>query len=330
VIPSRSEDSALLKSVELCTGAGGQALGLEEAGFRHDALVEIDPHACATLRSNRPRWNVLEMDVRVFNGKPHRGVDLLAAGVPCPPFSVAGKQLGPGDERDLFPEILRLTREIRPRAVFVENVPGLLESRFAAYRLEIESELRDLGFVSRWAKLNAKDFGVSQLRPRTMLVALPPSIVARFHWPQQGLIPPLTVGQALASEMASAGWKGAHTWAAKANGIAPTLVGGSKKHGGPDLGPTRARQAWAALGVDGRTLAEAPPPPGFKGMPRLTVRMAAIIQGFPLEWEFLGKKTQAYRQVGNAFPPPMAKAVGRSLAAALRSSRKPRGREKAA
>ena len=98
---------------------------------------------------------------------------------------------------------------------------------------------------------------------------------------------------------------------------APTLVGGSKKHGGPDLGPTRAKKAWATLGVDGMGIWDEAPERDFVGMPRLTTRMAARIQGFPDEWEFFGKKTAAYRQIGNAFPPPVAAAVGRQIRAAL-------------
>jgi DNA (cytosine-5)-methyltransferase 1 len=113
--------------------------------------------------------------------------------------------------------------------------------------------------------------------------------------------------------MAERGWLGAKAWAARADDIAPTLVGGSKKHGGPDLGPTRARQAWASLGVNGKTLADLAPDPDFVGMPKLTVRMAARIQGFDDDWQFHGRKTAAYRQVGNAFPPPVAAAVAEQL-----------------
>ena len=119
-----------LTAVELCAGAGGQALGLEKAGFDHTALVEIDPNCCNTLRANRKQWNVLQQDLRAFDGSPYKGIDLLAGGLPCPPFSVAGKQLGDGDERNLFPEGIRLVRQIRPRAVMIENVRGILDAVF--------------------------------------------------------------------------------------------------------------------------------------------------------------------------------------------------------
>ena len=123
-----------LSSIEICAGAGGQALGLELAGFDHLSLVEIEAPACQTLRVNRPHWNVVEGDLRHYSAEKWRGIDLLAGGVPCPPFSRAGKQLGNQDERDLFPEALRLVAECRPQAVMLENVRGILDSIFDEYR----------------------------------------------------------------------------------------------------------------------------------------------------------------------------------------------------
>jgi DNA (cytosine-5)-methyltransferase 1 len=130
-------------------------------------------------------------------------------------------------------------------------------------------------------------------------------------------IPTKTVGETLVDLMAANGWEGAFQWAANANEIAPTLVGGSKKHGGADLGPTRARKAWASLGVEGKSLGNEAPPKGFTGVPRLTLRMTARIQGFPDDWQFAGGKTASYRQVGNAFPPPVAHAVAMRIRQAI-------------
>jgi DNA (cytosine-5)-methyltransferase 1 len=304
-------------SVEICAGAGGQALGLELAGFSHEALVEIEPPACATLRLNRPDWNVVEGDLRDFRGVPYSGIDLLAGGVPCPPFSKAGKQLGEDDERDLFPEAMRLVEEIRPNAIMLENVRGLLDDRFAEYRLRIDQRLERMGYVCSWRLHNASDYGVSQLRPRVVFVAVKAQFSDWFSWPQPCLIAPKTVGELLVDLMGAEGWQGAEAWRQQANRIAPTLVGGSKKHGGPDLGPTRARRAWAELGVDGHGLWDHAPGPDFEGMPRLTTRMAARIQGFPDDWQFAGKKTATYRQIGNAFPSPVARAVALQIRAAL-------------
>ena len=305
-------------SIEICAGAGGQAIGLEQAGFEHLALVEIESIACDTLRLNRPNWNVVNKDVKEFSAKQFEGVDLFAGGVPCPPFSIAGKQLGNLDERDLFPEALRLVKECNPKAVMLENVRGLLDIKFKEYRRQILDELYKMGYQCDWRLVNSCDYGVSQLRPRAILVALKKEYFDYFEWPRKNQNPPLTVGELLYEEMSSLGWENVDNWKLVANNIAPTLVGGSKKHGGADLGPTRAKQSWAVLGVDGKGLADSPPINGSKAMPRLTLKMTALIQGFPKDWQFAGKKTPAYRQVGNAFPSPVAKAIGLSIKKALK------------
>lgn len=311
----------MLTSVEICAGAGGQALGLELAGFEHSALVEIEPPACATLRLNRPQWNVIEGDLREFDGRPYKGIDLLAGGVPCPPFSKAGKQLGDKDERNLFPEAIRLVDECRPQAVMLENVRGLLDVVFDDYRNDVEKQLKKLGYIPRWRLLNASDYGVSQLRPRVVFVGIRKDFADHFMWPEPQLVDPPTVGELLYDLMKANGWVGVGRWRQMANSIAPTLVGGSKKHGGPDLGPTRAKVAWASLGVDGMGLVDEAPARNFVGLPRLTPRMTARIQGFPDDWNLFGKKTAAYRQIGNAFPPPVAKAVAKQIFSALTTKR---------
>jgi DNA (cytosine-5)-methyltransferase 1 len=310
--------STRLNAIEVCAGAGGQALGLEQAGFGHLDLVEIDPWACQSLRANRD-WRVTEGDLALFDARKYKGVDLYAGGLPCPPFSVAGKQLGDKDERNLFNVAVDQIAQCRPRAVMIENVKGILDPRFESYREWIEASLRKLGYRAQWRLLNAADFGVPQLRPRVLLVALATSLADRFSWPEGSRAKTLTVGATLKDLMAAGGWAGAARWAKAADRIAPTVVGGSKKHGGPDLGPTRARRAWAELGVNGLGVAELPPDRDFPldGQPKLTVRMVARLQGFPDDWRFAGKRTNAYRQVGNAFPPPVACAVGYQIAIAL-------------
>ncbi|MFH8606598.1 DNA cytosine methyltransferase [Streptomyces sp. NPDC018029] len=346
-----------LTSIEICAGAGGQAVGLHEAGFRHLALVEIDKHAAATLQLNVAElqaWGeeeakecqILSMDVKdfTFEVREEEELDLLAGGVPCPPFSVAGKQLGKDDERDLFPEMLRLVRELGPRAVMIENVAGLVRpfDKFSEYRESIKQELRDEGYVvCGWRLLEAADFGVPQLRPRAILVAIREDCYRGFDWPEPKR-ELKTVAQALKVTMERRFTKagrpeGFEKWlkkATEAGTVAPTLVGGSKKHGGADLGPTRAKRAWAALGVNGMGVANDEHEPnlerdlGNKDLavsvpeaklvgPMLTVEQAAIIQGFPPSWRFAGRKTARYRQVGNAFPPPVAEAVGLSIKEAL-------------
>ena len=161
--------------------------------------------------------------------------------------------------------------------------------------------------------LNASDYGVPQLRPRVIIVGIRNNEDSEFHYPEEHPENAKTVGETLLDLMKANGWHGAAKWAKEANSIAPTIVGDSKKHGGPDLGPVRARKAWEALGVDGLGVANEAPAKDFEGMPRLTPRMIARIQGFPDTWDFGSKKTHACRMIGNAFPPPVAQAVGEEI-----------------
>lgn len=313
-----------LRAIEICAGAGGQAIGLHRAGFHHELAIELDPNAAATLRMNTD-WKVAEGDVAdpaVWNPSAYAGIDLLAGGVPCPPFSIAGKQLGSADERDLFAWAVEQVGVIKPRALLLENVRGLASSRFAAYRQRVLDRLAEFGYVADWRILHAADFGVAQLRPRFVLVAMKPEDAAFFEWPTP-YAERVTVGAALRDLMAANGWRHADAWADLANGVGPTLVGGSKKHGGADLGPTRAKRAWEELFVDGKGVADEAPGPNAPHpdvqLPRLTVEMVARLQGWQdtFGWKFSGRKTSQYRQIGNAFPPPVAEALGVAIANAL-------------
>lgn len=313
-----------LTSIELCAGAGGQAIGVERAGFEHLELVELDPHCVETLRQNRKKWRnrVRHKDVERYDASSYKGiVDLLAAGLPCPPFSVAGKQLGEEDERNLFPAALKIIDQCNPRAVMIENVRGILDPVFKLFRESFQGELKTRGYESDFYLLHASDFGVPQLRPRVVFVAIKKHLWKYFVPPTEGVkkTRTRTVGQTLHKLMAASGWRGADAWKQKAKGVAPTIVGGSHKHGGPDLGPTRAKKAWEAMFVNAHKLADAPPAKDFDpdGRPHLTVQMVGLLQGFPRKWEFVGKKTHAYRQAGNAFPPPVAAHVAKRIAAAL-------------
>jgi DNA (cytosine-5)-methyltransferase 1 len=327
----RGGEMAEYKVVEICAGAGGQSLGLELAGFEHELAVELDPNACATLRSNRPHWKVAQGDVAspaVWSPADYAGIDLLAGGVPCPPFTIAGKQLGATDERDLFAWAIELCGVMRPRALLLENVRGLSLPRFAAYRQHVLDRLAGLGYAADWRLLHASDYGVPQLRPRFVLVAMRPEDFSYFSWPERAGQPP-AVGAVLHDLMAANGWPGASAWAGRANDIAPTIVGGSKKHGGADLGPTRAKRAWREMGVDALGVADSAPSADdpVTLLPRLTCEMVARLQGWndiEYRWTFTGRKTSRYRQIGNAFPPPVAHALGESIRRALEHEGAPR------
>ncbi|MEV7962027.1 DNA cytosine methyltransferase [Oerskovia paurometabola] len=326
--------------VEICAGAGGQSLGLHLAGFRHRLAIEIDVKAASTLRKNLARIQPDDdatkivaigdvADSTVWDPESFRGVDLLAGGVPCPPFSIAGKQLGANDERDLFAWAVELAGRMQPRAILLENVRGLSSPRFAGYRQAVIDRFDELGYEADWELLHASDYGVPQSRPRFVLVALRPEDAPYFKWPEKKPTNE-TVGTTLFDLMAARGWPGAEAWAMeRAIGIAPTIVGGSKKHGGADLGPTRAKRAWAGLGVDGLGIANEAPGPDVDSSftPKLTCQMVERLQGWngaEYEWQFEGAKTSHYRQVGNAFPPPVARAVGDSIARALLHEGTPR------
>ncbi|MEU4684808.1 DNA cytosine methyltransferase [Streptomyces xinghaiensis] len=320
---------ARLTSVDVCAGAGGLALGLEAAGFEPVALVENDPKACATLRANRPRWNVLELDLLDFDPEEHRYVydaDLLSAGLPRVKSNASVKRAEDRYEQELLRATIWLVPGIRPRAVLIENVPELVQSdAYADIRGFVHEELEHLGYRLHWQVLNASGFGIPQDRKQGLLVALRDDLADGFQWPTPDPVPPQTVGEALKKSMASAGWPHAEAWADRACRIAPAIVGGSKNRGGADLGPTGTKRSWAALGVNGGSIGDEPPGPDFpwlpdgdpKLLPKLTVPQVAVLQGMPTDWVLAGGKTSSYRQLGHACPPPMARAVGEAVADAL-------------
>ena len=209
-----------MHAIEFCAGAGGQALGLEQAGFAHNALVEIDSDCVETLRLNRPSWDVRYADMNAFDGREFVGTDLFAGGLPCPPFSIAGKQLGEKDERNLFPAAIRLIDEIKPKAIMIENVRGFLSGAFEDYRLRLKTQLKKLGYQSDWRLLNASDFGVPQLRPRVVIIAIRNDLADVFDWPSALPSKPPTVGETLIDLMEENGWRGASQWAKNADDIA--------------------------------------------------------------------------------------------------------------
>jgi DNA (cytosine-5)-methyltransferase 1 len=308
--------------LEICAGAGGEALGLEAAGFDHLGLVEVDNDAVATLEANRPEWPVIHENLRGLDLRAYEGVDLLAGGVPCQPYSSAGNRRGAHDERDLFPEALRLVRELRPKAVLLENVTGVLHVSNSVNRLRILSQFASLGYDAEWRILNGVDFGLPQKRRRAILVAFRPGTMHRFRWPEPIGIKAPAVGEALRDLMGKEGWRHVDGWVERANGYAPTLIGGSQKKKGIDLARENSRKSWLDIGVNPSGKANKAPgsdtPADYT--PRLTLQMMARIQGFPDYWEFQGDDLQVFHQIANAFPPCMAHAVGASIMRALTGS----------
>jgi DNA (cytosine-5)-methyltransferase 1 len=313
-----------LRFVDVCAGAGGLALGLEGAGFEPVLLLDSKPVACETLRLNRPAWRVLEMDLLDFVPDEHPetyDVDLLSAGLPRVKSSATAARAETEEELRLLEAAVLLTHSVQPRALLIENVPGLVDApEFESAREFIRKELEHLGYRFGWFVLNAADFGVPQDRKQGVLVALKERYFDAFRPPTPTVTEHVSVGRALRRSMAARGWTGADAWAARALSVAPTLVGGSDNRGGADLGPTGTKKAWARMGVNGGTLADQVPGPEFDGssdMIKLTDSQAALLQAFPPEWRFAGKKTARYRQIGHASPPPVGKALGQAITAAL-------------
>ncbi len=318
-----SHSSNRLRSVEVCAGAGAQALGLERAGFDPVILIDSKADACFTIDLNRSEWNVVCMDVMEFQPIMFPDVfdaDLVSGGLPRVRSSASIGRTEDAEERKVLRAVVGLARAIGPKAVLLENVPDLVESSdFELDRSWIESELEGAGYHSSWKVLNAADFGVPQNRRSGFLVGLRDPYFSRFSWPVPTDQPPPTVGQVLGRSMSANGWPGAERWIKGADRIAPPLVGGSERRGGADLGPTGSKRAWATLGVNGNSLGNEPPDADFPAdeHPKLTLDQAAAIQSFPADWQFSGGKTSRYRQIGHAMPPPVATAVGRAIAAAL-------------
>ncbi|MDQ1010579.1 site-specific DNA-cytosine methylase [Streptomyces sp. V4I23] len=323
--PAESLRPGRFRSVEICAGAGAQALGLEQAGFDPVLLIDSKADACFTIDRNRPDWNVVCMDLVHFDPGQRPdilGVDLLSGGLPRVKSSATVGRDEDSEERGVLRAAIALALAIRPRALLLENVPDLVESpHFDDDRSWVEDELGKAGYRSAWRVLNAADFGVPQNRSSGFLVAMQESAFSRFSWPEPDGTPPPTVGQVLGTSMSERGWTGAERWIKNADRIAPALVGGSDRRGGADLGPTGSKKAWASLGVDGNSLGDEPPGADFPadGVPKLTVDQAAMIQSIPADWHISGRKTSSYRQIGHAMPPPLAAAVGRAIAAALGS-----------
>ncbi|MEU7136657.1 DNA cytosine methyltransferase [Streptomyces sp. NPDC046261] len=318
-------------SLEVCAGAGGQVLGLEQAGFAPLALIENDPDSCATLRANRVGWNVIEADLRTFDPADHPylyDVDLMAAGPPRVKPLIGKKQLPQDLEaHELLRATVYLVHAVRPSALLIENVAGLVESGpLADLRSFVRDELEHLGYELHRTVLDAADFGVPQERKQGFFVALRKEYAGRFRWPEPGVDRAPTVGEVLGASMAERGWPHASDWARWAARPAPTIVGGSRNRGGPDLGQSGSKAAWERLGVNGNSLGDAVPAQDFpwppetedrKLLPKLTIPQVAVLQAFPPHWELKGNKTSRYCQIGHASPPPVAAAVGQAIAAAL-------------
>ena len=326
-------------SVELFAGAGGLALGMHKAGFKHVLLNEMDAMACRTLRQNHPEWNVLQGDVHRVEFSPLRGkVDFLSGGFPCQAFSYAGKKGGLNDTRGtLFFELARAVKEIQPKVFMGENVKGLLSHENGRTLDVIRNAISELGYTLVEPKvLKAIMYQVPQKRERLILIAIRNDIYERgirFKWPDpykrvmtlrdaffrgelfdtdvpksDGQLYPAKKARVMALVPEGGDWRDLPVEVQK------EYMGGSFFLGGGKTGMARR----LSMDEPSLTLTCAP---AQKQTERchptetrpLTVREYARIQTFPDNWEFAGNMSAQYKQIGNAVPVNLAFAIGRAL-----------------
>lgn len=310
-----------LTAFELCAGGGGQAAGLAKAGFRHVGLLEREKAPCKTLRAVFGPEHVIEASLVGYEPGDVGPIDLLAGGVPCQPFSQAGEQNGEHDDRDLFPEALRLVKRLRPRAVMLENVRGILFASNDGYRARILSKLSRMGYRWDWWELNCADFGVPQRRRRAILVAFrEPAAWAYFRRLKSVgdfAEEPVTMAVALESYLRSRGFDPTPELIERMQQVAPTVIGGSLQKQSSDLGQEKTRKEWIEMGFVGKRWGVAAPGHEHVGDVMPTNEMMALLQAFPSGWPFQGKPRDVNRQIANAFPTPVAFRLGLAVAEAL-------------
>jgi DNA (cytosine-5)-methyltransferase 1 len=334
----KSKASRAYTLVELFAGAGGLAIGLEKSGFKSLLLNEFDRHACSTLRTNRPKWNVLEGDIRNVDFSPYKNkVDVLSGGFPCQAFSYAGKKLGFEDTRGtLFFEFARAVKEINPKIILAENVRGLLEHEGGKTLEAIKNVIDEIGYELIDPRvLKAVFYKVPQKRERLFLIAIRKDLanIANFKWPSpytriMTLRDALYKGELYSSDVPDS--PGQKYPKRKAEILSNVPEGGYWRDLPPKLQKEYMQKSFflggGKTGMARRLSLDEPSltltcAPAQKQTERchptetrpLTVREYARIQTFPDDWVFTGPLTAQYKQIGNAVPVNLAHAVGRSL-----------------
>lgn len=320
--------------IELFAGAGGLALGLEEAGIEGKLFVEFDQRACETLRENRPDWNVVEDDVANVDFSEYKGkIDVVSGGAPCQAFSYAGKRLGFGDTRGtLFAEFARCVREVQPKMFLFENVKGLLSHDKGRTFKTIKHEFESLGYEIDYKVLNAAYFGVGQKRQRLIVIGIRSDLKDKidFEYPKEdgemtilrdvlkdvpdSPYQPYSENKRKVMELVPAGG----CWVDLPEEVAKDYMGKSYYSGGGRRGMAR-RISWDEPSL---TLTTSP---SQKQTERchpeetrpFTVREYARIQSFPDEWKFCGGLSDQYKQIGNAVPVELARRIGLEIIKAL-------------
>lgn len=326
-----------LQSLDLFTGAGGLTLGLDEAGFRPVLAIECYPDACATFNAVFPRVPIEPKPVEEFDFRRFEGIDLVAGGPPCQPFSSGGKGLAAKDERDMIPQFIRAVEEARPRAFLMENVSALFGSTHEAYLARTMRCLSALGYELSTTVLNAAEYGVPQKRRRGFIVGLRNRhfrFPAPTHGPR-GVHPFVAAGSILSIDRVQGEPNESKVFCAKAPDLRPSPYDGQLFNGGGRPIDLRApcHTILASAGgnkthfIDALGLVPAyhahlvrggkPREGVLEGGRRLTPEESALIQTFPPTMKFAGARSSRYTQIGNAVPPVLAKALGLALREAL-------------
>lgn len=325
--------SGALNAIDLFAGAGGLSLGLKLAGVNVAAALDNSSDALATHALNFSNSIHVVDDATGVDFSSFKGIDIVAGGPPCQPFSVSGKQLGEKDSRDLVPTFLRAVEEIRPKAFLMENVAGLNSPRFRPYLDRQIEGFRSLGYAVVDGVLDSADFGVAQHRLRLFVVGIRGDRAFELPTPTHG---PTTRKPYVSAKMALRDcpddepntakvvycknpvlrrqWNAGMLLNGKGRPLdldqpaftIPATAGGNRTH---ILDPTGVLRAYHRHLVDGGK-------PRVGMVPncrRLTVRESARIQSFPDDFVFVGAKSKQYSQVGNAVPPKLAEAVVRAI-----------------
>ena len=321
-------------AIELFAGAGGLALGLEQAGIHTLAYVEIDKFSCETLKMNRPQWNVICNDIHNVDFSEYEGkVDIVTGGFPCQAFSFAGKKLGFEDTRGtLFHEFARCVSEVKPSIFLAENVRGLISHDHGRTLQTILDVLGDLGYDIQYQVLNAAYYGVGQKRERIVIVGIKKGLNIQFEYPKPDETM-TTLREALKDCPKSEGQQYSEKkkkflsqvppggcWVDLPEEAQKEYMGKSYYSGGGKRGMAR-RISWNEPCL---TLTCSP---SQKQTERchpdetrpFTVREYARIQSFPDDWQFAGGIGEKYKQIGNAVPVELARRVGVELVKSIKN-----------
>lgn len=338
----KSRKKTKYTTIELFAGAGGTAIGFENAGLNHVLLNEWDKNAVETLKKNRPRWNIIGGDIADVDFQGVKA-DIVQGGFPCQTFSYAGKKMGFEDVRGtMFFEFARCVREVKPKIALGENVRGLLKHDNGRTLATMVKIMEDLGYRVQYRVVRSQYLDVPQKRERLIILAIRDDLDIPFIFPKEKDYT-VSLKEALKDCPKSAGQEypekkkrilervspGGY-WRDLPENLQKEYMGASFFMGGGKTGMAR-RLSWNEPSL---TLTCSP---AQKQTERchpeetrpLTVREYARIQTFPDRWQFQGSTASQYKQIGNAVPCNLGYHIGRCLIAMLDGKYDPKTMERA-